>query len=183
MGLDIYHHKICTTGNHDRTMTLTAEDDGTPHPLQKYAEHAIDEPNTYIDWVKTFEKHGYPYEAFSLGMMSGYPDPPGSVYTFYRRPGASADLPEKLELVEHEQRHDLVTFERVDKALPYIEAGYQRKSVLGEFYDEFAAWEIITDRARVERIHALTVPEVQEHFKQEFLDNWEEGRSFVIVWY
>jgi hypothetical protein len=179
MGLDLYHRKVTPVG-YDGTMTV-AQDEAEPDPLVCFLGSALDEENTYIDWEKTFTLKGYPADAYRMYLQSA--DGSGVSYHFSRNDDADPALPEKLAFVENKNQHDLCLFKQIDKAIPYVEVGYQRKSVSGQFYEEFNGWEVITDKARVERIYQLTEDFAQANFKKTFLDNWEDGVSFVVIWY
>ena len=179
MGLDIFHKKVChddPEGHYD-----IDDDDSGENPLKKFAALAIEKTNTYIDWAQTFARRSLNADHYTMGMMSSSGD--GTEYVFYRSTEAPPDLPERVSFSDNPGCEDLVTFQKVDRVVPCVEAGYQRKSVRQAFYQEFAPWETITDRARVERIHALTLPDSQPAFKAQFLDNWEDDKSFVVVWY
>jgi hypothetical protein len=64
---------------------------------------------------------------------------------------------------------------RVPEIVVFVEqVGYQRKSVDGKFFKEFRADELVTELARVRRIHDLTIEEARADFKQQFIDNWDD---------
>lgn len=184
MGLDIYHKKVCSEKEAESTYTLANTEDGSPHPLSKFAEWAYAKEHQYVDWNATFARKNLTPQDYHCVMQS---NGEGCVeFTFQRRDEAPANVPEKVSFTHpHDKPNesDLVLYTKDDQVLGAIEVGYQRKSVFGAFYDEFEGWEFVTDKSRVERIYALTHPDYQPAFKQNFLDNWEEGRSFVIVWY
>lgn len=182
MGLDIFHRKVVSGERHEGTMQMGADSDGTPNPIDVFSSFAIDEENTYIDWKATFARKNLDVEDYSMSMW-GTDGQGGAEYRFFRKREEARSLPEKVEFFQNETTQDLCTFKRTDRVIPYVEIGYQRKSVSPAFYDEFEGWEVITDRARVERIGALTDPQEQGAFNRNFLDNWEDGRSFVVVWY
>jgi len=198
MGLDIHHYR---TEDPKQASTGSARETGLEDPnredaddgrefnledpaLSKFAGFAQKKTNQYIDWPATFAKVNQPFEHYSLSSWGSAEV--GAEYVFYRRSGAPAELPEKLTFcygrTEGDQG-DLVVVDREDLVIFCKEVGYQRKSVEGTFFAEFDGWEIITDRQRVERICALTYPEYRADFRQVFLDNWDDERSFVVVWY
>jgi hypothetical protein len=182
MGLDIHHYR---TEDPNQADVDSAREFNLEDPaLAKFARFASKKTNQYIDWPATFAKVSQPFEHYSQGSWSS--TPAGAEYGFYRRSAAPADLPEKITFRyggTEDDQGDLVVVDREDTVIFCEEVGYQRKSVDGAFYGEFNGWEIITDRQRVERICTLTYPDCQADFRQAFLDNWDDERSFVVVWY
>ena len=41
--------------------------------------------------------------------------------------------------------------------------------------------DVVAERRYAERIFELTVPEARDDFRSNFLDNWDDGRSLVVV--
>jgi hypothetical protein len=64
----------------------------------------------------------------------------------------------------------------------YVEqVGYQRQQVVDQFFNEFQPDGLFADRLYAERIFDLTIPESQPAFRSNFLDNWDESRSLLMV--
>ncbi|MEF3364924.1 hypothetical protein V3H18_00075 [Methylocystis sp. 9N] len=68
-----------------------------------------------------------------------------------------------------------------DTVVSAHQAGYQRKDVDEQFFNEFPPDLITTDFSRVQRIHELTLPYAKDAYRQAFVDNWSPSRSFLIV--
>lgn len=71
-----------------------------------------------------------------------------------------------------EQEVDVVYFRKV---------GYQRKGVSAEFYRIFPPDVITADFSTVAMIRDLTDPELVESFSRNFMDNWDDRRSILMV--
>jgi hypothetical protein len=182
MGLDIYHFRAQDPA---ATMpTSVREFLAADAALQKLSAFATKKTNKYLDWPATFAKVNQPFEHYAHGTWGSSKD--GMYHGFSRKEGAPPHLPERLEFRYGRTENDLgdlVIGDREDTIIFADEAGYQGKLVRSAFFHEFQAREYITDRERVEHIHAMTLPEHQQHFQKAFLDNWDDERSFVVVSY
>lgn len=180
MGLDITHYHVEDAGSTDGSEHLIEEDG----PLTKFLAQAVAKTNRYIDWAASFAARGLSCEHFM--MASQVWDSTGTCAKFMRTPEAPVDVPERVQFRwgrTEDDFGDLVLVDRLDQVLQASEIGYQRKGVESEFFREFESWEVITDLARVERILELCLADRRKTFRRDFLDNWDDERSFVIVWY
>jgi hypothetical protein len=65
----------------------------------------------------------------------------------------------------------------------YEPVGYQRNGVSDAFYHEFLPDDVTCSQQRVKMIHDSILPEGRDDFRQQFLDNWDRDRSFVLISY
>jgi hypothetical protein len=72
---------------------------------------------------------------------------------------------------------------KLETVIFYDVAGYQRNGVNEDFYHSFRPDDVTCMEHRVEAIYQATVPELREEFKRTFMDNWIDGRSFVLISY
>lgn len=182
MGLDIYHiHAQDPTAAASATVREFRYEDSA---LKRLSAFSTKKTNKYLDWPATFAKVNQPFEHYAHGTWGSSKD--DMYHGFYRKDGAPTHLPERLEFRYGRTENDfgdLIIADREDTVIFGAEAGYQGKRVYREFFNHFQAWEYITDRERVERILQMTLPEHRQHFRQAFLDNWDDKRSFVVVSY
>jgi hypothetical protein len=75
------------------------------------------------------------------------------------------------------------TVMKLETVIFYDVAGYQRNGVNEDFYHSFRPDDVTCMEHRVEAIYQATVPELREEFKRTFMDNWIDGRSFVLISY
>jgi len=76
------------------------------------------------------------------------------------------------------------------KVLFYSEKGYQRKGMNAKFYDDFVNDKLYFDKDSVVKAYSYLDPtwgdsktELQQHFKENFINNFIEGESiFLISW-
>ena len=71
--------------------------------------------------------------------------------------------------------------DRLDDVVYVAPAGYQRKNVVDDFFRVFPPDWAFAERRYAERIFELTVPEAQQDFRRNFLDNWDERHSLVVI--
>jgi hypothetical protein len=76
-----------------------------------------------------------------------------------------------------------LTVMKSENVIFYDLVGYQRNSVSEEFYHYFRPDDVTCLEHRVEGIYQATAPELRENFKRNFINNWIDGRSFVIISY
>jgi hypothetical protein len=72
---------------------------------------------------------------------------------------------------------------KTETVIFYDVVGYQRNGVSEEFYCHFRPDDVTCLEHRVEGIYQNANPEARENFKRTFMDNWIEGRSFIVVSY
>jgi hypothetical protein len=75
------------------------------------------------------------------------------------------------------------TVMRSETVIFYDIVGYQQHGVSEEFYERFRPDDVTCLAPQVESIYQLTDPELRAGFKRDFMDNWIDGRSFVIISY
>ena len=59
--------------------------------------------------------------------------------------------------------------------------GYQRNCMVPAFYEQFPPDFVSSDIALLRSMADLVEPAAQGDFHRNFLDCWEDGRSFLIV--
>ncbi|MBX9773802.1 MAG: hypothetical protein K2Y71_05255 [Xanthobacteraceae bacterium] len=75
------------------------------------------------------------------------------------------------------------TIMKSENVVFYDIVGYQRNGVSDDFYQCFRPDDVTCLENRVEGIYQMTAPELREEFKRTFMNNWIDGRSFVIISY
>lgn len=198
MGLDIYHAvaKQEAAGRFFRVDGISRM-----KPLQTYFQpHS----NPHFDWPKMFADRGLIYQNLRIGVRAT--DGKNTCFVFVD--GAAEGMGEARAIFSDEWRPPLVPrfllpskfrFPRAGKAphffgpfatvmktetvVFYDLAGYQRNSVSDEFYQRFLPDDVTCDRNRAVELHRMTAIEAQDEFKRNFLDNWVDDRSFIIVSY
>jgi hypothetical protein len=200
LGLDLFHvhakheadEKFCRVGNFFDELT----------PLRSYFQ---EHDNPHINWEKMFAERGLVYRDYRVmsrafdgkctcfffvdADAAGFQHPIRAVFSdesrfpllpkFMKR--SKFDMP-----AARKAPHFFGPFEMVMKTetvIFYDVAGYQRNGVSDEFYHHFRPDEVTCLEHRVYAIYQSTIPEAREDFKRKFLDNWIEGRSFVLISY
>jgi len=200
MGLDIYHAQA--KREIDNRFFRVEMDSGELTPLQPYFQ--IHE-NPHIDWKKMFADRGMVYDRYRV--MTRATDGRHNCFIFVDADAVGFDHPIRAvfsdewhfpllpEFMRRSQfrvpgsrkaPHFFGPFEETMKAetvIFYDLAGYQRNGVSEEFYRRFRPDDVTCLEDRVEGIYQMTAPELRAEFKRTFMDNWVDGRSFVIISY
>ena len=200
MGLDILHvyAKKDTQDNFCRVDNFLNE----MKPLQGYFQ---EHDNPHIDWEKMFADRGLVDKKYRI--VSRASDGKHTSFFFIDADAVGLDHPVKAVFSNEWQFPLLPKFmQRSNFRLPtarkaphffgpfamtmktetvifYDVAGYQRNGVSEEFYYHFRPDDVTCLQHRVEGIYQSTIPEMRENFKRTFMDNWIEGRSFVLISY
>ncbi len=200
MGLDI-HHLQATLSREGRHFCRVEAFLTQMQPLERYFQQA---ENEHVDWEKMFATRGLVYENYRL--KSRGTDGTYTAYAFADAGIGGAADPVKV-IFSNEPRLSFLpkfmlrskfepagtsastlrffgpfpTVTKSDAVVFFDRAGHQQNGVAEEFYREFRPDDLTCSRERVERIYELTLPEFRDEFKRTFLDNWEEGRSFVLI--
>lgn len=171
-------------------------------PLQSYfRKHA----NPHFDWAKMFAERGLVYENYRI--ISRATDGKHTCFFFVDADAVGFDHPIRCAFSDERQFQllpkfmqrskfrfpgsrqaphffgPLATVMKTETVIFYDVVGYQRNGVSEEFYHYFRPDDVTCLEHRVEGIYQTTVPELREDFKRTFMDNWIDGRSFVIVSY
>jgi hypothetical protein len=205
--LDLYHYKV---NDQRRGDVLTIHEcTGARDMHRRFSWAVVIVQQERTDWHATLAARGFDSDHFVEGAALVTIDKvTGKVvgrYAFKRAEGAPRDLPEAL--VFDDRRQDgiwddlmtavipsrqpgseaitfhgpLITGRVPEPSVFCAQVGYQRKGVTKEFYDQFPPDEYVTALDRVRRIHDLAQDEYAHQFQEEFLDNWDERTSFVLV--
>jgi hypothetical protein len=203
MGLDIYHfyathrqdpQKFCRVGPFASQMM----------PLERYFQ---DYENEHLDWEKMFASHGLDHTKYRV--MARTTDGRHTCYVFVDADSAGINGPvraifsnERPAFFRFLQRSrfrvplpksatkdalrvfgPFATVMKREKVVFYESVGYQRNSVSDTFYRAFPPDDLTCSRERVKVIHDTTLPEARDDFRNQFLDNWDPDRSFVLISY
>lgn len=202
MGLDIYHFHVCDEVN-DNPVKV----DISQPQLQKIAPFSRKKTNQYTDLRRLLSDHGFSSQDYRLvfrqrGMGgSGFltddyyfcaaneqdpmnPKSPGVYFTDRRSflftpkphlPPSARKLVKTIKVKQYPME------DRLDDVVYAVSAGYQRKNVVDDFFNVFPPDWAFAERTYAERILELTVPEARQEFRSNFLDNWNDGRSLVVI--
>ena len=198
MGLDVFH----LTAN-DRGEGYWQPLDRFPDLQQSLAPYVRDNIVLDVDFAKLLGQRGYDlndYHFFQGGIgrnsLGGY----FSRLTFNRR--GTPDTITSRSLVFEEKPKILNIVSTVLHALsnrprtyygtfPSMElkqtgvyaqrTGYQRNCMVPAFYEQFPPDFVSSDIALLRSMADLVEPAAQGDFHRNFLDCWEDGRSFLIV--
>lgn len=202
VGLDIYHFHVTEeiNDNHIRV-------DLSQPQLQKIAPFVRKKINQYVDFARLFADRGFSPQDYRLAFRnrqmgtSGFvsddyyfcaanePDPMNPMARgLYFTDRKSFLFKPKPHLPPNAQKM-VTTFkvrqypmeDRLDDVVYAVSAGYQRKSVVDGFFNVFPPDWAFAERRYAEQILELTVPEAQQEFRSNFLDNWDERRSLVVI--
>jgi hypothetical protein len=201
MGLDIYHAQA--KPEVDKRFCRVDMFLNELKPLQSFFQI---HPNPHIDWEKMFADHGLVYRNYRVLSRStdgrhncfafvdvgavGFNHPVRVIFSdewqlpflprFMRRSRLSR-FPGSWKVPKH--FGSFATIMKSETVIFYDLVGYHRNGVSNDFYHSFRPDDATCLKDRVERIHQMTVPEAREGFKRSFIDNWIDGRSFVIISY
>jgi hypothetical protein len=200
LGLDIYHAhaksevdgKFFTVDQHLDEMK----------PLKPYFQQ---QENPHLDWERMFAARGLVhgnYRVMSMGTDGG-----ARSFAFVDADAVGFDHPVRAVFSDEWQFPLLpkflqrsrfrfpgsnraphffgpfATVMKLETVIFYDVAGYQRNGVNEDFYHSFRPDDVTCMEHRVEAIYQATVPELREEFKRTFMDNWIDGRSFVLISY
>jgi hypothetical protein len=201
MGLDLYHFRA----NADRRgdpLTIASTIPGAAEMRQKFDWCLEIIHNLQVDWEATFAAQNLDLAHYKTGPSTVRIDPRTDIETgvfVFKRRTWFGSAPKNVVFVSLDDKPDWeavavrklsrptvfrgpLATHRVPEIVVFVEqVGYQRKSVDGKFFKEFRADELVTELARVQRIHDLTIEEARADFKQQFIDNWDDRESFVAV--
>jgi hypothetical protein len=201
MGLDIYHFLV----REDVTGTPVVIDVRQPQ-IQKIVAFSHKKKSQYFDFERLLVDHnfspqdyrlaGHQRETRGIGKFSenyyfcaaSDPDPMnptkmGIYFTNKRsffgvKPSLPPNVVKKLKTVKLKQ---YPTRDQVDDVVYTQQVGYQRNGVINDFFHEFKPDWMFAERSYARRIYELTVPEAQQAFRSNFLDNWDEQHSLVLI--
>jgi hypothetical protein len=199
MALDILH----LYATHDRTTQRFCRVEAFADQMKPLEPYFQPFKNQHIDWKKMFAAHGLVYADHRvLGRTTdgGY-----TSVSFVDADTEGADAPVRA-IFSNEPRarfrflqrtrfillgdKDTVrafgpfaTVMKTDMVVFFEQVGYQRDGVSDAFFQQFQPDDLTCARDRVAWIHDAVLPEAREGFKTQFLDNWDERRSFVLISY
>jgi hypothetical protein len=202
MGLDIYHFHVEDEPNDNPVVV-----DISQPQLLKIATFTRKETNQYIDFDRLFADHGFSLQDYRLvfgqrqmaqagKFTDDYyfcaanesdpmnPKSRGLYFTnrrsflFAPKPNLS---PNARKMVRTLKVGKYPAESRLDDVVYAVSIGYQRNNVVDAFFNEFQPDWAFAERNYAERIFELTVPEAQQEFRSNFLDNWDDGRSLVVI--
>jgi len=200
MGLDIYHAqaKRDVDGNFFGVDTVLNE-------LKSLEPYVQVHQNPHIDWEKMFADRGLIYGDYRI--MSRATDGIYNCFVFVDASAVGFDHPIRAVFSDEWQLPLLPKFMQRSKfrvpgsrkapyffgpfakimksenVIFYDIVGYQRNGVSDEFYRCFRPDDVTCLEHRVEGICQMTAVELRNDFKRTFMDNWIDGRSFVIISY
>lgn len=203
MGLDIYHFRA--SDRPDPTQFFRVE----PYmsEMQPLASYFQQHENEHLDWEGMFSSQGLDFKRHRLMVQTRAGK--YACYVFTDAEGAGINGPVRA-IFSNERRAFFPFLQRSRFRLPlqtsayknalrvfgpfatvmkketvvfFENAGYQRNSVSQTFYQVFAPDDATCSMERVNAIYEATLPEAREHFKRNFIDSWEDGRSFVVISY
>jgi hypothetical protein len=200
MGLDIFH----AHAKHEADTTFCSVGDFLSQltPLRSYfKEHE----NPHIDWEKMFADRGLVYRDhrvvsrvsdgrhtcffFVDADAVGFQHPIRAVFSDEQRSPLLPKFMKRSKFQLPASRHAPHFFGPFDMTMKtetvifYDVAGYQRGGVSDEFYRHFRPDDVTCVKDHAYAIYQSAIPEAQQNFKRNFLDNWIEGRSFVLISY
>jgi hypothetical protein len=201
MGLDIYHLHV-----NDNVTDLPVVIDVGQAQLQKIIPFSHKKTNQYIDFEKLLSNHGfspqdfrqafYQREMWGVGKFAesyyfcatNEPDPmnptgTGLYFTnkrtlFGPKPNLPPNVQKRLKTFKLKQYPML---DRFDDVVYAKQLGYQRNDVVDGFFQEFSPDWMFSEKLYAQRIFELTIPEAQQAFRTNFLDNWDDQRSLVVI--
>jgi hypothetical protein len=200
MGLDIFHAHA--KRDVDSKFYRVEDELAEFKPLQSYIQI---HQNPHLDWERMFADRGLGAERYRI--LSRATDGKHNCFAFADANAVGFDAPIKAVfsdewqfpwLPKFMQRSSLsmpgakkaphffgpfATIMKSEKVIFYDIVGYQRNGVSGEFYNCFRPDDVTCLEHRIEGIYQMTDPQLRDQFKRTFMDNWIEGRSFVIVSY
>jgi hypothetical protein len=198
VGLDIYHLYAKREAGRDfcRVDGVLEE----MKPLQSYFQK---HENAHLDWETMFSARGLDYRNYAqrsrttngIHTAFGFVDAASTslndpIKVVFSNERLLRRLPSFMQpkMLRHPQfknaRKFLGPFATVMKVETVVfndTVGYQRNGVADAFYRTFKPDDVTCLRQRVETIYEVTEPKLRDQFKRVFLDNWDEGRSFVLI--
>jgi hypothetical protein len=201
MGLDI-HHLYATTKEDPSRFCRVEQFLGEMQPRRRFFRQ---HKNRHVDWEYMFAKRGLVYSHYRLlsraskgkYMMFAFvdADSPGVVgpvrvifsnelrmpFGFLQRsrfPDPDTEGGSEAALRVFGQFGTLMKAETV---VFYQPVGHQKDGVSEAFFQEFKPDDLTCSRQRVDLIYDRVLPEAREDFKRDFLDKWDETRSFVLI--
>jgi hypothetical protein len=200
MGLDIYHAQAKREVDEKFFRVDTVLDE-----LKSLRPYFQSHQNPHIDWEKMFADRGLDYGGYRV--MSRATDGKYNCFVFVDADAVGFGHPIRAVFSDEWQLPFLPKFMQRSKfrvpgsrkaphffgpftnvmksetVVFYDLVGYQRKGVSDDFYSCFRPDDVICLEHRVEGIYQMTDPELRKDFKRAFMDNWIDGRSFVIISY
>src|ERR1700722_4144283 len=203
MGLDIYHFRA----SHQPDPLRFFRVEGFVREMQPLAPYFQQHENEHLDWERMFSSHRLDFKRHRL--LTRTTDGKYTCYVFTDAESAGLNGPIRA-IFSNERRAIFPFLQRSRFRLPlqktayknalwvfgpfetimkketvifFENVGYQRNSVSKTFYQAFAPDDATCSMERVKKIYKATLPEAREHFKRNFIDAWEDGRSFVLISY
>jgi hypothetical protein len=200
MGLDIYHAQAKREVGEKFLRVDTVLDE-----LKSLRPYFQIHQNPHIDWEKMFADRGLVYGSYRV--MSRGADGIHNCFVFVDANAVGFDHPIRAVFSDEWQLPFLPKFMQRSKfrvpgsrkaphffgrfakimksetAVFYDLVGYQRNGVSDDFYRCFRPDDVTCLEHRVEGVYQMTAPELRKDFKRTFMDNWIDGRSFVIISY
>ena len=201
MGLDI-HHLYATHRQDPQKFCRVEQFRSQMRPREHYFQEY---ENEHLDWEKMFASHCLDHAHYRI--MSRSSDGRYTIYVFVDADSAGLRGPVRA-VFSNEPRATFRFMQRSRFRLPFPRsatkdalrvfgpfatvmkretvvffepAGYQRGGASDAFFREFLPDDLTSSRERVERIHDTMVPEARDGFREQFLDNWDGDRSFVLI--
>jgi hypothetical protein len=201
MGLDIHH--LYATNKKDPLRFCRV--DAFLDEMQPRAQYFRHHENRHVDWEYMFAKRGLVFSDYrilsraSKGKYMSFAfvdaDSPGVVGPV--RAILSNELRMPFGFLQRSRFTDPYTEGGSENALRvfgpfgtlmktetvvfYEPVGHQKDGVSEAFFQEFKPDDLTCSRARVDRILDMVLPEAREDFERNFLDKWDETRSFVLI--
>jgi hypothetical protein len=200
MGLDLFHaHAKSEVDKQFFRVDRSAEELKSPQNyFQEYG-------NPHINWEKMFADRGLVYQKYRV--MGHSTDGKHSCFVFVDADAVGINHPIRA-VFSNEWQFSLlprfmqrskfrlakvrpsryffgpfVTVMKTETVIFYDVVGYQRNGVSQEFYHHFRPDDVTCLEYRVEAIYQSASSDLRESFKRNFMDNWIDGRSFLIISY
>jgi hypothetical protein len=203
MGLDIYHFHVKDEVTDDPIIV-----DVSQPQLRKIIHFSRKKTNQYFDHARLLTDHAFSpqdyrmvFQQRRLGATGKFetddfyfcaaddPDPMNPTRTglyftsrrsflFTPKPHLPPNARKKVKTFKVRQ---YPMEDRLDDVVYGVSVGYQRKEVVDDFFNEFPPDWAFAERRYAERIFELTVPEARQNFRSNFLDNWDDDHSLVVI--
>jgi len=201
MGLDI-HHLYATTKEDPRRFCRVDQFRDEMQPRQRFFRQ---HKNRHVDWEYMFAKRGLAYSDYRLLSRASKGKYMSFAFVDADSPGVagpvrvifSNELRMPFGLLQRSRFTDPFTEGGSEGALRvfgpfgsvmksetvvfYQPIGHQKDGVTEAFFQEFKPDDLTCSRERVERIRDMVLPEAREDFERDFLDKWDDTRSFVLI--
>lgn len=194
MGLDLYH--LQATDDQSASHVVVDPEASEFHMLKDFFR---EKDNEYIDWKAMFGSKGLVFEDYAVTNTTL-----STSDSLFQR----GKLLQTTSFTHRLNVHDMVVFTTAsapllrwprgrsavktvhgpftyrtqrDNVVHVVQIGYQRNDVTDAFYEEFPPDLTSGDAGQVRRLAELVTAEARPEFMRQFIDNWQDGRSVLVV--